>query len=224
MKRKFLLSTAMLMCTIVMLAQDANTTAAEKETAYIKTISQRAEKIVAKLAITDPDKAGRVSNMVAKQYRDLNSIYTKRDNSLQGLKQRAGAAKPDESLVKQVNAATAAATDSLHAIYVAQLQKELTAQQVAQIKDGMTFGVLPITYSGYLDMLPALTEPQKKQILEYLTEAREHAMDAESSEKKHGWFGKYKGKINNYLSKEGYDMKKAGQEWEARIKERKRNQ
>jgi hypothetical protein len=65
-------------------------------------------------------------------------------------------------------------------------------------------------------MLPGLTEQQKAQILVWLTEAREHAMDAESSEKKHAWFGKYKGRINNYLSAAGYDMKKAGEDWQKR--------
>jgi len=49
-----------------------------------------------------------------------------------------------------------------------------------------------------------------------LLEAREHAMDAESSDKKHAWFGKYKGRINNYLSSEGYDLKKAGEDWTKR--------
>ena len=70
-------------------------------------------------------------------------------------------------------------------------------------------------------MLPDLTETQKAQILTWLTEARELAMDADTSEKKHAWFGKYKGKINNYLSAQGIDMKKAGQDWEKRIKEAK---
>ena len=70
-------------------------------------------------------------------------------------------------------------------------------------------------------MLPNLTAEQKSQINTYLTEAREFAMDAESSEKKHAWFGKYKGKINNYLSAAGIDMKKAGQEWEGRRKAKK---
>ncbi len=87
----------------------------------------------------------------------------------------------------------------------------------------MTYGVLPITYRGYLDMLPSLTDEQKKQIKDYLTEAREHAMDAGSSKEKHGWFGKYKGRINNYLSKAGYDMKKAGDDWEKRRKLLKEN-
>jgi Protein of unknown function (DUF3826) len=61
---------------------------------------------------------------------------------------------------------------------------------------------------------------QKTKIYEWLKEAREIAMDAESSDKKHAVFGKYKGRINNYLSAEGYDLKKATEEWQQRIKER----
>ena len=72
----------------------------------------------------------------------------------------------------------------------------------------MTYNVFPITYKAYQEEILTLTEAQKKQILIWLTEAREHAMDAESSDKKHAWFGKYKGRINNYLSAAGYDLKK----------------
>jgi hypothetical protein len=67
-------------------------------------------------------------------------------------------------------------------------------------------------------MIPRLTDVQKQQIYTWLTEARDHAMDAESSDKKHWWFGKYKGRINNYLAAAGYDLKKEGEEWEARKK------
>jgi Spy/CpxP family protein refolding chaperone len=88
----------------------------------------------------------------------------------------------------------------------------------------MTYDVLHVTYTAYQDMLPNLTDAQKKQILDWLTEAREHAMDAESSDKKHAWFGKYKGRINNYLAAAGIDMKKAEKEWQERIKQRKQEQ
>jgi mRNA-degrading endonuclease RelE of RelBE toxin-antitoxin system len=84
----------------------------------------------------------------------------------------------------------------------------------------MTYKVYPITYTAYQDELPNLTEPQKAKIKAWLIEARENAIDAESSEKKHAWFGKFKGRINNYLSAQGYDMKKEGEEWQKRIKER----
>jgi hypothetical protein len=67
-------------------------------------------------------------------------------------------------------------------------------------------------------MIPSLKEEEKKQIRSWLVEAREYAMDAESSEQKHAWFGKYKGRINNYLSKQGYDSQKEREEWMKRLK------
>jgi hypothetical protein len=72
-------------------------------------------------------------------------------------------------------------------------------------------------------MLPALNNDQKNQIYTWLKEARELAMDEGTSDDKHKVFGKYKGKVNNYLSAAGFDMKKEGEEWQKRIKERKEN-
>jgi len=86
------------------------------------------------------------------------------------------------------------------------------------VKDGMTYNVANITFKGYQDMLPALNDSQRTKIWNWLAEAREIAMDAETSEKKHWWFGKYKGRINNYLSSEGFDMKKESEAWQKRIK------
>lgn len=97
----------------------------------------------------------------------------------------------------------------LHRRYVARLAAELSPQQVDQVKDGMTYGVVPATYRRYLDLFPDLTDEQKSTILANLIEAREYAMDAGSSEEKHGWFRKYKGRINNFLSAASYDMKQA---------------
>jgi hypothetical protein len=108
----------------------------------------------------------------------------------------------------------------LHGQYLSKLTAELNADQVDKVKDGMTYRIYPITYTAYLDEIPNLSSLQKDKIKGWLLEARENAIDAESSEKKHAWFGKFKGRINNYLSAQGYDMKKEGEEWQKRIKER----
>jgi len=50
---------------------------------------------------------------------------------------------------------------------------------------------------------PDLTEENKQKILELLKQAREEAMDGGSSDEKTAIFQRYKGKINNYLSKQG---------------------
>ena len=108
----------------------------------------------------------------------------------------------------------------MHNAFLTALSHELSQEQVTKVKDGMTYNVLKVTYTAYSDMIPSLTKEQKDQIMTWLVEAREQAMDAENSEKKHAWFGKYKGRINNYLSAEGYDLKKEREGWQQRIKER----
>jgi len=80
--------------------------------------------------------------------------------------------------------------------------------------------VVKVTYDATLDMIPSLKNEEKSQILAWLKEAREYAMDAENSNKKHEAFGKYKGRINNYLSKRGYDLTKERENWYKRIKVR----
>jgi hypothetical protein len=126
-----------------------------------------------------------------------------------------------EKLQLRVRDAATARQTGLHYAFIAALATELTPAQVDQIKDGMTYGVLPNTYRVYQEMLPSLTDAQKRQILAWLTEAREHAIDASTSDEKHAWFGKYKGRINNYLSQAGIDMKQAERDMSARKKETK---
>ena len=192
-----------------------------EDTAYTRVIIQRASKIVTTLGIADSTAFLRVCGIIADQYRALNTIYTDRDSAIKLLKNQPAIDKQAlDSGRKNIEAAATKKLDLLHGQYLARLATALTPQQVDQVKDGMTYNVLTITYRAYQEELPTLTDPQKARILADLTEAREHAMDAESSEKKHAWFGKYKGRINNYLSSEGYDMKKAGVEWQRRISEK----
>jgi hypothetical protein len=81
--------------------------------------------------------------------------------------------------------------------------------KIDRVKDGMTYGLVQHIYLAYLSLLPGLTELQKAKILTWLEEARDSAMDGGSSEEKQSCFRKYRGKINNYLPAEGYDLKEA---------------
>ncbi|RKR84342.1 uncharacterized protein DUF3826 [Mucilaginibacter gracilis] len=201
-------------------AQTAPVTDADKAAQYTKTITDRANKIVAKLGITDAAKYKRVLDAVVNQYRTINDIHELRNAQVADIKKQAGDDKAAAAAkIKAADDELASKTDKLHADYLARLNADLTAEQVDKVKDEMTYNVLSVTYRGYTEEVLTLTEAQKAQIKAWLIEAREHAMDAESSNKKHEVFGKYKGRINNYLSKEGYDMKKEGEEWQKRIKE-----
>lgn len=190
------------------------------EAAYTRTITERAAKIVATLGLTDEAKSTKVRDVIANQYRELNTVHEARKAQLAALKAQPKDDKT-EAATKKIEDQTTAALSKLHGKYLKQLGRYLTTDQVALVKDGMTYRVLPITMTAYEDMLPNLSTEQKAQMLAWLTEAREHAMDASTSEEKHKWFGKYKGRINNYLSAAGIDMNQAGKDWQARIAARK---
>jgi hypothetical protein len=141
------------------------------------------------------------------QYRDLNVIHTRRDKEIEAAVKIASDKAAAEAQTKSIREQADAHVKQLHQSYLAKLSAELTPEQVDRVKDGMTYGVLPATYRAYLAQVPELTEAQKQRIMAYLVEARELAMDGGTSEEKHLWFRKYKGKINNYLSAEGYKLK-----------------
>jgi hypothetical protein len=181
---------------------------------YLKTLNGRAGKIVDELNLNDKEQAERVKQIIVVQYFELSKIHDARDAKLEEIKNLEGEAK--EKAKSEIHNGTDANLYKLHAAYLAKLSAELTQDQVEQVKDGMTYGVVKHTYTGYMNLLPDLTAEQKRYIYANLVEAREFAMDAGSSKAKHGWFGKYKGRINNYLSAAGYDMKKAEEDLKAR--------
>ena len=190
----------------------------DDEVAYTLTITLRADKIVAALNLPDVAKAARVAGIVAQHYRDLRDVQAVRDSAIKSAKAASSDKAAVEAATKSARDAVDAQLEKLHPAFLARLAVELTPAQIDQIKDGMTYGVVPLTYRVYLEMLPKLTAEQKAQIHAWLVEAREHAIDGFTSDEKHAWFGKYKGRINNFLAKAGYDMKQAEKEMNARQK------
>ena len=164
--------------------------------AYLRTLTERSQKIVSTLDVKDTTVFKRVTNILVNQYRSLGLIH---DGS-------------DSEDVKKLK------LYDLHCEFIGKLGAELTPEQIDKVKDGMTFGVVKVTYDSYCNMIPSLTDEEKSQLMAWLIEAREHAMSAGSSRAKHAWFNKYKGRFNNYLSARGYDIQKERREWEERLK------
>jgi hypothetical protein len=175
---------------------------------YTRIAEQRADKIVESLALASPTTAARVREVIARQYADLNALHAVRDARIAEAK-----LLPDRAAATAAVTAAKASVDpqltALQAAYLGKLAEDLAPAQIDIVKDGMTYGVLPLTFRVYQQMLPELTAAQKEQILAWLTEARELAMTGSTSGEKHAWFGKYKGRINNFLFAAGYDLKQA---------------
>ena len=191
---------------------------------YIKVTNERAAKIVEKLALNNKEKQTAVTNIIAQQFRDLSKIQDERDAQIKKVKEYTALSKEKQNAeIERLKTDADKSIDKLHKVYLKKLSQHLNEAKITEVKDGMTYGVLPITVAGYNDMLPNLTAAQKKYIYDALVEAREHAMDGGSSKEKHAWFGKYKGRINNYLSKQGYDLNKESADWHKRIEEKEKN-
>jgi hypothetical protein len=187
---------------------------------YVETIVARSKKIVDKLEIKDTDAAQNVLNVVANKYFTLNDIYAKRDSDIAKIKRSTLASEAKKAALNAAQNEKEAALYRSHFAFPAELSLYLNESQIETIKDGITFGVVKVTYDATLEMIPTLKEEEKVQIMAWLKEAREFSIDAENSNKKHEAFGKYKGRINNYLSKRGYDLVKEREGWYARIKAR----
>lgn len=187
---------------------------------YVESIVNRSQKIVDKLGLTDAKVAEDVRNTIANRYFELNDIYEARDAKVREVKESGLTGDAKNNALKAAENEKDAALYRSHFAFPANLSLFLNEEQIEAVKDGMTYGVVKVTYDSHIDMIPSLKEEEKAQIYAWLVEAREFAMDAENSNKKHAAFGKYKGRINNYLAKRGYDLKKEREEWYKRVKAR----
>lgn len=191
-----------------------------REPEYVNSIVKRSQKIVDKLGLTDAKAEEDVCNIIANRYFELNDIYEVRDAKVKKVKESGLTGDAKNEALKAAENEKDAALYRSHFAFPANLSLYLDEKQIEAVKDGMTYGVVKVTYDSHLDMIPSLKEDEKAQIYAWLVEARELAMDAENSNKKHAMFGKYKGRINNYLAKRGYDLKKEREEWYKRVKAR----
>jgi len=174
---------------------------------YVQTIIGRSQKATDELGITWTPLGRNVLNIICNRYFQLNDIYAERD-SIKKSDKKLAETLCDSRLYRSHNG------------FLADLSLYLKPQEIDKVKDVMTFDVVKVTYEAQCDMIPTLKEEEKQQIMAWLIEARELAIDAESSKKKHEVFGKYKGRINNYLAKRGYDLTKEREAWYERIKAR----
>jgi len=174
-------------------AAEKNLTPEQTEANYTKAIEGRTADILKILALSDTNKIVKVHDTIIAQYRALNAWHDANDPKLK-------AAKADTNALAQIQASL----KTIHDQFLARLAENLTPEQVEAVKDKMTYGKVQFTFKGYLVEYPNLPEAQQQKVLELLKEARELAMDGGSSEEKTAIFNKYKGKINNYLSKEGF--------------------
>lgn len=186
----------------------------EERAAYLQVVRERATRIVDAIELGEAEiRRDAVIAVIADQYRDLNDLQEAEERALEDLQDALSELSPKayDSVVEAIRLSLRNETHLLHYAFLGRLSALLNPAQVDAVKDGMTYSVMPRTFVVYQELLPEMTDEQRIRVHSLLVEARELAMDAGSSKAKHRVFGKYKGKINNYLSALGYDLKSAEQ-------------
>jgi hypothetical protein len=178
-------------------AAETNAAPADAEAKYTAAIENRTADILKILALTDTGKAVKVHDTIMAQYRSLKAWHEENDAKLK-------ATKADTNVTAQIRATL----KSLHEKFLGALAENLTPEEIEKVKDKLTYGKVQFTLNGYLSAYPNLPDEHKAEILRLLKEAREDAMDGGSAEEKTAVFQRYKGKINNYLSKAGIHPEK----------------
>ncbi|MEG1586308.1 MAG: DUF3826 domain-containing protein [Bacteroidales bacterium] len=210
----------LLICGQTVFAVDLNKE--NRDEKYVTSIVARSKKIVDKLNISDPQRAQEVTNVIANRYFLLNDIYEKRDIAVKAVKESDADKEKKDAAIRIADSERDAALYHAHFAFEGALSLYLDEKQVEEVKNGMTYNVVNVTYTAYLDMIPSLKEDEKIQIMAWLKEAREYAMNGENSNKKHAVFGKFKGRINNYLAARGYDLQAERKGWYERIEAAKK--
>lgn len=201
MKKTVLFAAFLSLLSLSITAQSVVLKTEGQDPQYVETIKGRAQKIVDGLQLADAGKAENVRNIIANRYFLINDIHSKYDKKTQ-----------EDALYAELY--------KHHFELASALALYLNEEQIEAVKDGLTYGRLKRDYNAQLEMIPSLTDEEKAQVLIWLKEAREYAMDAADSKGKHFWFDKYRGRTNNWLSARGYDLKKERENWMKRSAER----
>lgn len=188
---------ALFLLCIPLFAVETNSPDAQAEAKYTRAIEGRTDDILKVLALSDTNKAASVHDIIMAQYRALKAWHAANDESLK-------AARNKTNAVRQIRASLR----TLHDNFLSRIAANLSPEQIDQVKDKMTYGKVQFTFNGYLAQYPSLSEANQEQILELLKQAREEAMDGGNSAEKTAVFQRYKGKINNYLSRQGIHPQK----------------
>ena len=192
-----ILIAAVALVAITAFAAETNATPEQTEAKYTAAIEGRTADILKSLALADADQTAKVHAAIIAQYRALKAWHDENDAPLK-------AAAKDTNAVAQIRASL----KTIHDAFITRLSESLTPAQVEQVKDKLTYGKVQFTFAGYMTAYPNLADEHKQKIMELLKLAREEAMDGGSAEEKTAVFQKCKGKINNYLSKQGIHPEK----------------
>lgn len=172
----------------------------------VQDAKRKATKVVDELSLNDASARNNVFIVVTNRYLELREIHQKygeRNKAIEAL--NLDKKTTDERLEVSYYQCNSDLYRSRFS-YITWLSFYLNDAQIEKVKDAMTLHLFPAQYNAFMKGIPELTKDQKKRVRSWFEEAREFSMDFETGRQMRQMFTKYRGRLNNYLSKCGYDI------------------
>lgn len=179
-----------------------------EEALFEASIERRAAKTVGEMKLDDAAKAERVKERFKRHFRDLHAWdvahgkeRTELFKALRKDKENAELRAKYDALIAPLMATQKSFFDEMNA--------ELTPEQVDAIRENLVGGRYDHNIRGYKAEYPDLPPEAWQKVVAMWQQAREEAMPLDNKEAKNEVFEIYKGRVNNWLSQQGYTGKSA---------------
>ncbi|MFL5771711.1 MAG: DUF3826 domain-containing protein [Flavisolibacter sp.] len=205
MQKTILTVTFFVLCAISSFAQDKNAVTFIASNVAAKSdadIIARAGEWISALHLNDAAKEDRVKAAIATHLRAVRDWHNEHPASTvpAGINPATGnhLSDMDRDII-----ANSAMPKSVHDGLMKVLNTELTPEEVETVLDKYTIGKVAFTLQGYKAIVPDLKPEEEAQILVYLKQAREQAIDYKNMKEISAIFEIYKTKCEQYLNSNG---------------------
>ena len=196
-------------CSIALYAQTGANSVQSSEDAKAKSDADQEKKAtewVASLNLNDAEKEARVKTAIYTHLKTIRDWHNEHPFTTvpAGINPATGNRLSD--LDRQV-IANSAMPKSVHEDLMNALNKDLSPEQVEMILDKYTVGKVAFTMKGYKAIVPDLKPEEEAQIITYLKQAREQAIDYKNMNQISAIFEIYKTKSEQFLNSNGRNWK-----------------
>jgi len=181
---------------------------------------KKAAEWVASLNLNDTEKEARVKTAIATHLKTIRDWHNEHPYTIVPAGINPATGNKLSELDRQV-IANSAMPKTVHEDLINTLNKDLTPEQVEAVLDKYTVGKVAFTMKGYKAIVPDLKPEEEAQILTYLKQAREQAVDFKNMNQISAIFEIYKTKSEQYLNSNGRNWKQLYKSYTDAVKAKK---
>lgn len=186
----------------------APATAPAVDPKFEESIERRAGETVDEMKLNDPAKAERVKERFKQHFRDIQAWDAAHGQERSALFAALRKDKENAELKAKYDALIAPLMATQRSFFD-EMNAQLAPEQVEQIKERLIGGRYQHNIGGFKNEYPDLPPAEWQKVVAMWQQAREEAMPLGSAGAKDQVFSIMKGKVNNYLSQQGFVGKSA---------------